>query len=205
MKVEIDLGIRRWFSRCHIFICDCVIECMSFCLSTNQWTVHGMYVEFVRQGRCHACTNMLVIVVVVVVVIIISLSSRSEHWLNNFRLLMNDVDYLSSSSASLTTRRSWSNYVLSLLFSFSLSFSFSCRSSFFYFVFLHLITIAVFIHSLELLPRRPCRNIKTSSSSLLSSSVFSWPLKKKYIRENLPTIKVSSILPFERLRVGQMV
>jgi lipopolysaccharide export LptBFGC system permease protein LptF len=103
----------------------------------------------------------------VIVIVVISLSSWSEHWFNNFRILTRDDDYPFFSS--LTATRSWLSYVLFV------SLSFSCLFSFFP-LFLHLIIIAVFIHSLELPPTRLCRNIKTSL--LLSSSSSSSSFKR---------------------------
>lgn len=125
-----------------------------------------MYVRFIWQGRCFAMANAVVVVVVI-------LCSRSEHWLNNFRVLPNDDDYpfffFSDDKAIMIE-------LCSLCFSFFLLSFFILSFS----VFLHLITIAVFIHSLGLPPTSLCRNIKTSSSSLLLS--FRRPLKKKFER-----------------------
>ncbi len=145
-----------------------ILSVSLYVLSTNQWAVFSMYVWFMGQGRCFAVANAVVVFVVII------LSSRSEHWLNNFRLLTKDDDYPFFSS--LTTTRSWLSYVLFA------SLSFSCRSSFFilsFSVLLRLITIAVFIHSLDLPPARFCWNIKTSSSLSLSpsSSFFRRPFK----------------------------
>jgi hypothetical protein len=120
---------------------------------------------------CGSCDKVDVSLLLMLL-LLFSLHDQNTDWIiSGFWRTMMIILFFSS----LTTTRSWLSYVLFA------SLSFSCRSSFFILSvslsLFHLITIAVFIHWLELPPTRSHRNIKTSSSSLLSSLSFRRPLE----------------------------
>jgi len=125
LELDVDFLYNRY--RC-VFYISCwihvILSVSSLCLSTNHWTVYRMW--FMQQGQCFAFTITNAIVVLVVI-----LSLRSEHWLNNFRLLTNDNDYPFFPSPSSFWRHhdhDWAVLLLACLSFFPLSFFISLHS-----------------------------------------------------------------------------
>ncbi len=131
MKVDFDLGIRRWFSRWYIYIYIYILRSsihviLSFsldvCLQINEVCIVYM---------CSSCDkvdgSLSLMLLSLLLLLLFSLHDQSIDWIiSGFWRPMMIILFFSS---SLTTTRSWLSYVLFA------SLSFSCRSSFFIFSF----------------------------------------------------------------------